>query len=130
MNFWLLAAGILCFVLGVVHSILGEYATFRRKRKTGGLFPTDFGADLKKSHARIIWVSWHLPTLFGWCISAILVKLSFAEQTLTPEFTSFTILSIAVLMFASSILVLIGTKGKHPGWAVLLLIGILLMLGH
>ncbi len=64
----------------------------------------------------------HFWLVFG----AILMKISL-EQNL--EYYDFILQSITFTMFLASILVLIGTKGKHPGWIVLLLIGILLILG-
>jgi len=130
MNIYFLITGILCFILGLVHSILGEYLIFRDKRNKGNLVPSKVNTELKERHLRIIWATWHLSSFFGWCIGAFLVKLSIDQNMLDSEFINFMINSTIFTMFASSLLVLIGTKGKHPGWIVLLLIGILLIIGN
>lgn len=130
MNTYFLIAGILCFMLGLIHSTLGEYLIFKGKRKTGNLVPTKVSTELKERHLRIIWATWHLASFFGWCIGALLVKISLERSNMNSEFIDFLIYSTIYTMFASSILVLIGTNGKHPGWIVLLLIGILLIIGN
>lgn len=130
MNIYFLISGILCFILGLVHSILGEYLIFKDKRNTGNLVPTKVNAELKERHLRIIWATWHSTSFFGWCIGAFLVKISLVQNKLDSEFIDFIINSTIYTMFASSLLVLIGTKGKHPGWVVLLIIGLLLIIGN
>lgn len=130
MNFYFLIAGILCVLLGLVHSILGEYLIFKDKRVKGNLVPTKVNADLKERHLRIIWATWHLVSLFGWCIGAFLVKASLDVSSLNDQIGNFIINTTIFTMFASSFLVLIGTKGKHPGWIVLALIGLLLIIGN
>lgn len=129
MNVYFLIAGILCFVLGLVHSILGEYMIFNTKRNKGNLVPTKVGTELKERHLRIIWATWHLASFFGWCIGAFLVKITFDQGKSDAELVDFIINSTIFTMLAASVLVLIGTKGKHPGWIVLLLIGVLLIIG-
>lgn len=130
MNNYFLIAGILCFILGLVHSILGEYLIFKDKRNKGSLVPIIVKKELKERHLRIIWATWHLASFFGWCIGAFLVKISLEQNKLDSEFIDFIIYSTIYTMFASSFLVLIGTKAKHPGWIILLLIGILLIIGN
>jgi len=130
MNIYFLIAGILCFVLGLVHSILGEVLIFKDKRKTGNLVPTKVNVDLKERHLRIIWATWHLSSCFGWCIGAFLIKISRNQTILESELINFMINSTIITMIVSSLLVLVGTKGKHPGWIVLVLISILLIMGN
>lgn len=129
MNIYFLIAGILCFVLGLVHSILGEYMIFKTKRNKGKLVPTKVGTELKERHLRIIWATWHLASFFGWCIGTFLVKIALNQGKSGAEFVDFIINPTILTMLAASLLVLAGTKGKHPGWIVLLLIGILLIIG-
>tara|TARA_B100000809_G_C15134624_1_gene530010 strand:- start:4273 stop:4665 length:393 start_codon:yes stop_codon:yes gene_type:complete len=130
MNIYFLSAGILCFILGLVHSFLGEYLIFKDKRNKGNLVPTKVNRELKERHLRIIWATWHLSSFFGWCIGAFLIKISLEQNKLDSEFINFMINSTVITMLASSLLVLIGTKAKHPGWIVLILIGILLIIGN
>lgn len=130
MNIYFLIAGTLCFLLGIAHSTLGEYLIFNNKRKGGNLVPTKVNTELKERHLHIIWATWHLSSFFGWCIGAFLIKISLKQNMLDSEFINFMINSTVIAMIASCLLVLIGTKGKHPGWIVLLVIGVLLLIGN
>lgn len=113
----LLIAGILSLITGMVHSILGEVLIFRHLR-AGGLVPTLGAPPLQGRHIRIIWATWHLATVFGWAFGAILLKLAIAP---TGGLTSTFILTSVVIAYAlCGLLVLIGTKGRHPGWVALL----------
>lgn len=40
MNIYFLIAGILCFILGLIHSILGEFLIFNSKRNKGSIVPS------------------------------------------------------------------------------------------
>ncbi len=120
MNRLFLAAAVLAFLVGLAHSILGEVLIFRRMRQ-GGAIPTDGGRVIGEGHVRILWASWHVLTVLGWCLAAILFWLAQAQ----PEGSEFLSQAIAMAMLASSALVLIGTQGKHPGWAGLLGVAVL-----
>ena len=129
MNTYFFFAGILCFVLGLVHSILGEYLIFLRKRNKGCLVPTKVQSDLKEGHLRIIWATWHLASVFGWCIGVILLKIATDPGEMNSGLGAVIIQSAIYSMALGAALVLIGTKGRHPGWIVLLLIALLLWMG-
>lgn len=130
MNTYFLIAGSLCFILGLVHSVLGEILIFNSKRNKGSLVPSKNSTELQAKHLRIIWATWHLASIFGWCIGAMLLNIALIPKELNPSFVALTIQTTSYAMFASSLLVLLGTKGKHPGWIVLMLIGILLIIGN
>ena len=130
MNWYFLIAGCLCFLLGIVHSTLGEVLIFKNKRTKGSLVPSIGSIDLKERYIRIIWATWHLASIFGWCLGAILIKISFDQRDLNSNFIEFIVHSMTYSMLLTSLLVLIGTKGKHPGWIVLLTISILLWIGY
>lgn len=125
-NGYLLTAGVLAILLGLAHSILGEILIFNSKRQQGNIVPTKVFTIDQEKHLRIIWASWHTLSVFGWCLGAILIKVSMVAANGDSSVLDFLIKSIAYSMFASSFLVLYGTKGRHPGWIVLLAIGILL----
>ena len=125
MNRLFLAAAILSFLVGLAHSILGEVLIFRRMRQ-GGPIPTNGGRVLGEGHVRILWASWHVLTVFGWCLAAILVWLS-QVQTVGSAFLS---QAIVMAMLAASVLVFVGTKGKHPGWVGLLGVAVLTWLAN
>ena len=99
MNTYLLIGGLLCFLLGIVHSILGEYLIFSSKRAKGSLVPSKGNADLKERHLRIIWATWHLASVFGWCIGAILIKISMEGNELNLNTRNFILQSIMYTMF-------------------------------
>ncbi len=127
MNSLILVAAILCILLGVVHSVLGEYLIFKNKRLPGRIVPTKTQQGVRESHLRIIWATWHLVSVFGWGIGAFLLKfaLDLNESHINE---TFLIPVVITVMIISSILVAVATKGKHPGWVVLLLIAILLFI--
>ena len=130
MNAYLFVAGGLFFFLGIAHSVIGEYLIFNAKRNKGSIVPSKKSVELKERHLRIIWATWHLSSLLGWCIGAILIKISLEQNELNSNITDFIVPLIIYATFVSSFLVLIGTKGKHPGWIGFLLIGILLLIGN
>lgn len=124
----LLLAGCLAIILGIIHSILGEYLIFQRMRDVG-IIPTNGGTLLKPKNVRILWASWHLVTVFGWALGSILCWLSLSssvELIIPARLTNI----ITVAMLLGAILVLIGTKGKHPGWVVLTIIALSTWIGN
>ncbi len=113
MNPWFLSSGILMIIVGLVHSVLGEYLIFSRMRASG-LIPTDGGNLLRERHVRILWATWHLASVLGWAIAFVLI---YAASAAVP---ALLITALVVACTASGILVLVGTRGKHPGWIALL----------
>ncbi len=127
MNVYLLCASILTVLIGLVHSYLGEHLIFSKLRAEG-LIPTKVMPPMSESNIRIIWASWHLVTVFGFCVAAIMYWLGL-PNTDTERFVWMGY-GLAAAMLFSSLLVLIATKGKHPGWIGLLIVGILVLLSH
>ena len=126
MNFCLVIAAILTFVVGLVHSILGERLIFSRLRQ-GGLVPTNGGSLLQERHVRILWASWHLVTVFGWVIAAVLLWLSLPSSN--QSLARFIENVVIIAMLAGSALVFFGTKARHPGWVGLLAVAAFVWLG-
>ncbi|USB33452.1 hypothetical protein [Paenibacillus sp. YPG26] len=126
MNGYLLSASILAFVVGLVHTVLGEVLIFRKLRQ-GKTIPTNGGSLLSESNVRILWASWHALTAFGWAMAYILFWLS--RQSVSDG--QYTVLehTIAASMLVCAVLVLIGTKGKHPGWLGLSIVSVLVWIG-
>ena len=123
MNTYLFAAACLLIIVGLIHSILGEVLIFRCLR-VGGLVPSNGGNILKERNVRILWASWHLVTLLGWAIAAVLLQMSMLLSTTDlPEFIYKTSL---IVMLLASVLVLYATKGRHPGWIGLMAVAILI----
>lgn len=121
-NPWFLSSGILMIIVGLVHSVLGEHLIFSRLR-AGGLIPTDGGSHLRERHVRILWATWHLASVLGWAEAYILL---YAANTAVP---APVIQALVAAAAAGGILVLVGTRGKHPGWIALLVVALLAWYG-
>lgn len=120
-----IAAGAVALITGLVHSLLGEVLIFRHLRR-GGLVPTMAAPPLRARNIRIIWATWHLASVFGWAFAGILFRLAIA-----PDSSASALLATAIVLanLAGSLLVLIATEGKHPGWIALLLVAALTWFG-
>ena len=110
-----LVAGVLAAVTGLVHSVLGERLIFRHLRN-GGLVPTMAAPPLRERHIRILWATWHLASVFGWAFAGVLLRLAIGP--VSP--LSLVIGAVVFAYLGGAILVLVGTKGRHPGWLALL----------
>lgn len=109
-----LSAGLLV-LLGLVHSLLGERLIFRQLRDKG-LVPTRSQPQLRERQLRITWAAWHLVTLFGWALAALLWQLAgLPDSALHDVIVKTTLASTA----AGAALVLYATRARHPGWVVL-----------
>jgi hypothetical protein len=96
MNGFLLAASAVAAVVGLVHTMLGERLLFRRLRK-GGVIPTFGGELLAERHARILWATWHLATLFGWSIAGVFCWLALPTSRPVVQLPAPWILATAVV---------------------------------
>lgn len=117
-----LLAGTLAAVTGLAHSVLGERLIFRHLRN-GTLVPARAAAPLHERHVRILWATWHIGSVFGWGFAGVLFQLA-----VSPNDASLRSLMVAALCLAyagSGLLVLVGTRGRHPGWIALLLVAVL-----
>lgn len=124
MRNYLLAAAIVAILVGLVHSIIGEMLIFRKLRK-GALVPDQPAPPLQARNIRILWATWHLASAFGLGFAAILLSLSTGDSAPDPEI-------MWALMFAFVLgagLVLVATRGRHPGWIGLLAVAVLIYLG-
>jgi len=119
-------AGLIALVTGLVHSVLGEVLVFRHLR-CGGIVPAMGAPPLLERNIRIIWATWHLATLFGWVFAGILLRLAFSPHNYSID--ELVVNSIVFAYFGGSLLVLIGTKGRHPGWIALLVVAALTWVG-
>jgi len=114
-----MSAGLLSIVVGIVHSILGEFLIFKNLRN-GSLVPNISVPPLRERNIRILWATWHLASVFGFAMGAILIQLA-----IMPAPQVFIIQSIAFSMCSGSALVFYATKAKHPGWVGLLGVAVL-----
>lgn len=126
MNLYLLLAGSLAFIVGLVHSVLGERMIFSHLR-TRGWVPVQGGQLLREHQVRIVWASWHLVTIFGWCLAAVLVCLALPGGPGGPQMVIGG--AIVVTMLLGAALVFAATRGRHLGWLGLLGVAVLTALG-
>lgn len=111
----LVIAAALAVLTGVAHSVLGELLIFRHFRR-GTLVPAESLPPLKSRNIRILWATWHLATVFGWAFAFVLARVAFYPEIPITE-------SLAIAATAAygggALLVLVGTRGRHPGWIAL-----------
>jgi hypothetical protein len=111
----LIVAAVLLAITGLVHSLLGERLIFRHLRE-GSWVPKRGAPPLRARHVHILWATWHMMSVFGWGFALILWGLAAAPDTPARD------LVLPALGGASAIgavLVLVGTRGRHPGWVAL-----------
>ncbi len=115
-----IAAG-LAVLTGIIHSLLGELLIFRHLRQ-GTVVPALHAPPLRQRNIRIIWATWHLATLFGWAFAVFLAQLALdPNRPLLPLVLHTTVAAYA----GGAMLVLIATRGRHPGWIALLVVAAL-----
>ena len=122
MHLPLLAAGLLALLIGVIHSLLGERLIFRHLRRDG-LVPTLPAPPLSQRHVRILWATWHIGSVFGAGFAALLLAAAFHDDP--QAFRSLASRATALAYLASALLVLVGTRARHPGWIGLGLVALL-----
>jgi hypothetical protein len=123
MSIPLIAAAILSAAIGIAHSVLGEKLLLRPLFEGGGVPKLLGSATFARNTLRF---TWHLTTVLLIAIGAVvgvLARLPIDEQ-------SVAILRIFSVTFGLSTLVsLIGARGKHFSWWVFLAIAVLLWFG-
>jgi hypothetical protein len=120
------AAAIVLLLVGGAHSVLGEVLIFRHLRDHG-VVPKNASPPLRERHVRILWATWHVVTIFGLALAAILFHL--ADPSREPSLRAFAANAIVLSMATSGALVLFATRGRHPGWIGLLGVAVLAWLG-
>jgi hypothetical protein len=125
MNHWLVGAAALVFIIGLVHSWLGELRVFRHLRR-GGVVPTGGDPVLRAFQTRILWASWHLVTVLGWALAALLLWL--AEPAAQAVSGGVVERICTVALAAGAGLALWSNRGRHPAWIALLAAAALVML--
>lgn len=122
MNHTLIVAAVGLALVGLVHSVLGEILVFRRLR-TQGVVPTGGYPVLRERHVRILWGTWHLATVMGWTLSAVLWHLGTQPEDVGLGAWVADVVAGSCLM--GGLLVFYATNGRHPGWFALLVVAAL-----
>lgn len=111
MNLPLFFAGLLAVLLGLGHSIIGERMVFKGLKER--LAQAEGRPVLSEQQVRVLRGSWHLVTLFGFALGALLIASAIRELVLDP------VLVIGVTMVVSGLYWVAATRGRHPAWIVL-----------
>ena len=125
----LIAAGVVLFVLGALHSSLGERLIFRffpgapHFRPLG--FPPVVGA--RQSPVTSLRTTWHHLTIVGWTLAVILVRFGGRPELAAGE--RFVVRAIAACLAVSAVLWFAGSRGRHVAWIGFLLAATLAWLG-
>jgi hypothetical protein len=124
MNFYFCVAAILIFAIGSAHSWLGErYILTRLFRRQN--IPHLFGGDVFTK--RTLRLAWHLTTVAWYGIAALLLALALSPL----DASALTLSRIAAAIFlVSSVVALVGSRGRHLSWVVFLVIAGLVWLGQ
>ncbi|MGM9485279.1 hypothetical protein ACS5PN_29100 [Roseateles sp. NT4] len=116
MNTWLVAAAVVIALTGLAHSVGGEWLIFRTLRRSG-VVPSGGQPVLRGYQTRILWANWHLVTVLGWALAALLLWVAQPG----PRAASGGIIErgVVVALLTGGSLVLWSNRGRHPGWIAL-----------
>ncbi|HTD25113.1 MAG TPA: hypothetical protein VK738_20865 [Terriglobales bacterium] len=121
MNILLFVAAILTFLLGAVHSALGERLIIRRL--LGLELPKLAGSS--RMMRRSVWFAWHLTTVLMWGMAALLLNMSLGTSSFVSARTI-----IGCIFVACAVLSLGATRGKHFSWVIFGVIAILTLISR
>ena len=123
MNLALTTAAALSILIGIAHSVLGEKLLLGPLFRHGDL-PRLLGST---TFARnVLRFTWHLTTVLAIGIGVVIWHL--ASEPLDPSVV-WILRALSITFGASTLVSLIGARGKHFSWWVFLIITILLWVG-
>jgi hypothetical protein len=127
MSVFFLIAGVVLFGVGVMHTVLAEWIgerTLVRRITRLRLIETSDSQDLLAR--RVVRLAWHLTSL-TWCgVAAILIYLSFVEQT---ESLQAVVRILGATFLLHAVLSLVIARARHPSWYLFLIVSVLCFLG-
>jgi len=117
MDIALYIAAFLIFLIGIIHSYLGELYILTRLFRHDNLPKLFGGTEFTKRTLRF---AWHITTIAWWGLAVILIFLA------QPNISKNTIgLVIGITFLVHFAIALIASKGKHMSWIVFLAVGVL-----
>lgn len=120
MNHWLAGACAALIGIGMTHSVMGERRIFLPWQASPP-------RDLPRAHRVILRASWHLPTLLGMGLAAVLALLAAGGAADTR---SAMLAALALAVGACGALVALATRGRHHGGAAMLATAALIAVGR
>ncbi|MBT1705821.1 hypothetical protein [Chryseosolibacter indicus] len=124
MNYYLLIASIVAAVICLSHSVFGEIKIIRPIQKLDNL-PIVLGSILATKQT--LRLAWHVTSVLGLGSAAIFFYYS-SEVNISPEGT-FVLKTLSFTYFVAFLISLICSKAKHPSWAALVIVSILVWIG-
>ena len=115
MSTLLYVAAILTFVIGIIHSVLGERYILTRLFRRNDL-PALFGGP--EFTILTLRFAWHITTIAWWGFAAILILM--ATESLSFHNTAIV---LSATFLATGLIALLASRGKHLSWIVFLTIG-------
>ncbi len=110
-NQLLIAASALCFLIGLIHSVLGErYILIRLMR--GEKVPKLFGSSFFTK--RVLRFAWHLTTIAWWGYGYVLLQITPGDEN---NYQAILYTTCAVFLISGAI-AFACSKGKHLAWIV------------
>jgi hypothetical protein len=104
-------AAILCFLIGIIHSYLGERFILIRLFR-GDRVPHLFGSDYFPK--RTLRFAWHITTFTWWGYAYLLFVIAAGEENLAQSI----LYTISAVFLFSGLFSFGFTKGKHLSWVV------------
>lgn len=109
----LFVAATLLFLVGLMHSLLGEKNLIRPLLARED-FPVVLGS---RRNARLtLWFGWHALTLFWWAQAFVLMKMAVDVETAART----TLISLSLACATLGLVALLVSRGKHVSWVFLL----------
>jgi hypothetical protein len=121
MHIALYAAAFLAFVAGGVHSYLGERYILGRLLHWAD-FPKLFRDPVFTG--RVLRLAWHATSIAWWGFAAVLVLL--AQPPVSERAIS---LVLGTTFLVTAVTVLMGSRGRHRGWPLFLIIALVALYG-
>jgi len=123
MNLPLVIAAVLSVLIGIAHSVLGEKLLLGPLFRRGEL-PKLLGSSTFAR--RVLRFTWHLTTVLAVGIGVVIWHL--ASSPLDPQ-AVWILRALSITFGVSTLISLIGARGKHFSWWVFLIITVLLWVG-
>lgn len=120
MNHWLAGACAALIGIGLTHSVMGERRIFLP-------WMASPPRDLPRAHRVILRASWHLPTLLGMGLAAVLALLAAGGAA---DARSTMLAAMALAVGACGLLVALATRGRHQGGTAMLATAVLIAVGR
>lgn len=123
MNLYFFSGALLIALLGMAHSVLGEWLLLG-PLFTRGDVPKLIGS--RRFAKRTLRFAWHLTTVLMWGTAAVLIA---AADPASDQPLRWVARILAVVYLVCAVIAGIGSRGRHFSWLVFLVSAVLVWLG-